>query len=244
MRHSCIAYRFLPAVLFFTLSTTALHANPVLQITLGGTTINDNGAGDSNPIPGVISFSLNGTGWTASGVVMENIVDGVSASLTLTDLTIKTVPPALQELQIPFDIFTRRFGAIPPTSWAHASLDGNFVVRSSFANDLSANMSAMTSCAPIGGNLIANYPPVAFNKSTGLVPIGCADTQLEIIGGFHLGFPGGGVILPSSATASDAVSEPASLTLFMVGFLCAVKLSGRRVGEAGSRHERRALGRR
>jgi hypothetical protein len=206
------------------------YADPVkMEITIGEPmqTIMDNGAGDTNPAVGTIGFSVNGAGWTATGTVIEKLAPPNFASLTFTKVTVARVAggPAGAVL-VPYDIFTDVFAPpIPPISMASATLAGSFVdvgVQGNVSVDMSAN-----ACMPIGGNLVATPPPLAFNKTTGMVAINCATTQLEILGLFSVTDVGDMVLLPGSADALDAIPEPPSLLLFAIG--CAGLLIFRRL---------------
>ena len=149
-------------------------ANPLkMEITIGEPmqTIMDNGPGDTNPAASTIGFSVNGAGWTAMGTVIEKIVPGTSASLTFTKVTVARVAggPAGAVL-VPFDIFTDVFTPpIPPVSMASATLAGSFV-DAGVQGNVNVNMDA-NACMPIDGNLSASPPPLAFNKTTGVVAI-------------------------------------------------------------------------
>ncbi len=195
-------------------------ANPLkMEITIGEPmqTIMDNGPGDTNPAASTIGFSVNGAGWTAMGTVIEKIVPGTSASLTFTKVTVARVAggPAGAVL-VPFDIFTDVFTPpIPPVSMASATLAGSFV-DAGVQGNVNVNMDA-NACMPIDGNLSASPPPLAFNKTTGVVAITCATNQLEIIGGFTVTDVGDMVLLPGSADAVDAIPEPPSLLLSSIG---------------------------
>lgn len=99
-----------------------------LSINIGGTVINDNGVGDNNPAAGTIDFRTvpQGAGFGATGRLLEAIVPGVSARLTLTDLVIgHTGFGGAINNNISFQ--SSPFAAIGPVAEATSHLSGRYV---------------------------------------------------------------------------------------------------------------------
>jgi hypothetical protein len=194
----------------------------------GGAPIVDNRAGDANPAAGIIQFAAQnnpgGRAWDATaGLLILNVIPGVSASLTLTgvggaafDISFDPAGGAGRFVSIFFD--SGAFAPIGPPAFDAASLNGSVISALALADGV--RLDAATDAGPFG--FVGPFAqPGAFNGAVGPVP-DRAPPVVQLIGELRFSFDaaqaaGDRVSLPASAmvrtSGSRLVYEPSSVLL-------------------------------
>ena len=184
------------AVLCISVPTQAM------LITLGGSTIMDNGLGDTNSATGVIDFNLTGISGTsgtynASGTVTEvssgttSVTNGVS--MTLTNLDIEATSGSVNDT-IVFQSTSGPLISLPSTG--SVSLDGNWTSGAS-------NVPSLVSGGDVAltGFLFGDWLWGVSVGTSSEFPVGFSTTGLITSGaGSSFGPTGASVIIPAANT--------------------------------------------